>query len=116
MELLETTQKQIVEFAGEKNIVLDKRAIELLEKADFKKIILEWKAENPNAFVLESKDIEAKIPKPAEPKVIIETKVFRADARGREKRVRFFPEYDVTGQSNSEGTVKNFLALYLVQR
>ena len=112
MELLETTQKQIVEFAGEKNIVLDKRAIELLEKADFKKIILEWKAENPNAFVLESKDIEAKIPKPAEPKVIIETKVFRADARGREKRVRFFPEYDVTGQSNSEGTVKNFLALF----
>ncbi|MDD5147881.1 MAG: metallophosphoesterase [Candidatus ainarchaeum sp.] len=116
MELLETRQKEIVGFASEKNIVLDKRAIEILEGADFRKIIEEWRIENPNAFVLESKDIEAKINAQKAPlfeqKTVVETKVFRADARGMQKKVRFLSEYDVTGQSNSEGTVKNFLALF----
>ncbi|MDD5163555.1 MAG: LAGLIDADG family homing endonuclease [Candidatus ainarchaeum sp.] len=113
---METSQEGIVAFAAEKNIVLDKRAIELLENTDFKKIIEEWRSENPNAFVLEAKDIEAKIQRPKtevfEAKAVVENRAFKADAKGMPKKVRFLSEYDVTGQSNSEGTVKNFLALF----
>jgi DNA polymerase II small subunit len=113
---LEAKQKEIVAFADEKNIVLDKRAIELLENSNFKKIIEEWRLENPNAFVLEAEAIKAKIQRPKteilEAKAVVEGNVFRAAAKGMQKKVRFLSEYDVTGQSNSEGTAKNFLALF----
>ena len=117
MEIAEqkTRQMEITSYAEQKNMFLGKESIELLEKTEnFREIINELEKEN--ILFIEPRHITPKIAKPKistiEKTVVVNGKGFKAEAMGMEKNLRVLKEYDVTGQSCSEGTVKNFLDLF----
>ena len=108
-------QKEIIGYAQEKSLILNKGALDLLEKAvNFREIINELEKEN--ILFAEEQHIRPKIARPkfspAEKKITIEKTGFQAEAKGMPKKLRVLHDYDVTGQSCSEGTVKNFLELF----
>ncbi|MBN1940708.1 MAG: metallophosphoesterase [Candidatus Diapherotrites archaeon] len=117
MPLTQTKEQEIVGYASEKNLAIEKDALELLAKADdFRKIIDQALSENENTFFLGVKEIEQRLIKTKMPQVeartTIQGKGFKPEARGMPKKLRILEEYDVTNQSCSEGTVKNFLELF----
>ena len=117
MPLTQTKEQEIVGYAAEKNLAIEKDALELLVKADdFRKVINEILIENTNTLFLGVKEIEQRLIKTIMPqveaRVTVEGNAFKPEARGMPKKLRILKEYDVTNQSCSEGTVKNFLELF----
>ena len=120
---LETTkqiEKQIVDYASKKNIMLDGSALELLSKgSDFKKIVDAFEKEGIFMVSLEEakKKIAALEEKPkSEVRPIQEVGVggrsFIPKAKEYDARLRMLEEYDVTNQSCSEGKAVDFLNFF----
>jgi DNA polymerase II small subunit len=114
---MELKEKEIIQYATEKELVVNKKAMELLkQRDDFKKIIDSLVEENK--FVLNEKLVEEKILalkskfKAIEPEVVIEKSGFKPKAKEIEPKIRELNELNVTNQSFSEGTVKNFLQMF----
>ena len=110
-------KKEIIDFAAEKNIILENSAIDLFieQESDFKKII--EKAVEKGIFVLTRKMIEEKI-------VLDSTKLPNALKEEKAKKIqsikakeipsnyKILEELNVTNQSCSEGKVKDFLEFF----
>ena len=115
-------EKQIIECANEKNVLINADALKLLkERDDFERIIGELAGElaEKQEFVIDAEKVGNKLLKSkievaenGAPKVTIKKTGFRADAKDMESRIRIIKEWDVTGQSCSDGTVKDFLNLF----
>jgi DNA polymerase II small subunit len=107
--------KDILDFAESKGLIVSKEAIELLQKNEnWKKILTELS--NENKMFIEPKVLEEKLARTkisaAKKEVEIRKTRFEAYVKNREPNFRVMSEYDVTGQSNSEGKVDDFLRLF----
>ncbi len=117
--LLESLQKsrmqEIVDFASDKKLIIDKDAIEILAKHDDWRGVLEDMI-GKNIFFVTREIIE---------KRIHHTKISLVEASGQAEkssekmspkywapRFRIMKEHDVTGKSYTEGTVQDFVKLF----
>lgn len=107
--------ENILLYAEKKGIVLSKYSASLLKDSDNWQKIIDDLALEENVFVKPS-DIENKISRTKLSKVSKKIEVkqtkFKALAKEREPNFRIMSEYDVTGQSLSEGKVDDFLQLF----
>ena len=109
-------EKTIAKYASEKNALIDNAAIKLLsETDDSEKIIDEFVKDN--VFIITEKDVSSKLVRKetkvsSVKEVVIKKSRFRAVAKDISPNFRIMEEYDVTGQSNSEGKVGDFLKLF----
>jgi DNA polymerase II small subunit len=113
MWLRHTMEKEILEYANKKNIMLSKDSIGLLkEKKDWKEII-DYFLEKGYLFI-EPKLLEKKISRTKFSDIEVEVRKtrFNAQAKDRAPDFKIMKEFDVTGQSHSEGKVEDFLRLF----
>ncbi len=107
--------KEILEYAEEKGLMVSKDSCELLSKNDDWKRILDELAEEGALFIdnnlLEKKLSRTKLTRTVKTVEIRKTR-FKAQAADRAPDFRVMAEYDVTGSSNSEGKVDDFLRLF----
>ncbi len=113
--LVEPLRREIIDFAQTKGLFVSKDSVELLSKStDWKKILLELIEENQ--FMIEPKILEKKIARTKMSQLTQEVEIrktnFKPSAKDRAPNFRVMSEYDVTGQSNSEGKVDDFLRLF----
>ncbi|MDP2974167.1 MAG: DNA-directed DNA polymerase II small subunit [Candidatus Diapherotrites archaeon] len=110
---LREKEKEIAEYAGSKEALIDEKAIELLsERPDFREIIDALLSEG--TFIIDRKAVEKKILKQktgiaAEEKVVVEKSRFKPHAKEITANFKIMPELDITGQSKTYGTAKDFL-------
>lgn len=111
------TRERVLQYAASKNVLLDKEALErLAARPDFEEIVDDLSAQN--LFIANSENVLAVIMAKSKLAVIprIEElidekeKTIIADANAPIFRIR--KDLDVTGQSNSEGKVDDFLHLF----
>lgn len=113
---LKEREKAVVEYAAGKNALLAGKAVELLSgQGNFREIIDELLGEG--SFVIdfaavEKKLLRTKIDAGPVKKAVVERKRFRPAAKETEANFRVLKQYDVTGQSRSEGKVKDFLQYF----
>ncbi|MDD3083800.1 MAG: hypothetical protein PHP82_02145 [Candidatus ainarchaeum sp.] len=107
--------EEIIRFAESKGLFISKQSVELLSKNDNWKKILEELFEE-GQFMIEPKILERKLARTKisqlSTKVEIRKTNFSPQAKDRAPNFRVMQEYDVTGQSNSEGKVEDFLRLF----
>jgi len=113
--MAESFEQEILSFAEQTGLMLSKESINLLAKNDSWKKILEELAEEGHFFV-EPNALEKKLARTKLSQVVEEVEVrkasFTAQARDRAPNFHVMAEYDVTGQSSSEGKVADFLRLF----
>ncbi len=107
--------QDILLYAEKKGLVLSKESINLLvENNDWEKILDELV--NEGLVFIEPKNIELKLSRTKLDQVKKEVEIkhtrFDAFAKNRTPNFRIMTEYDVTGQSLSEGKVDDFLRLF----
>jgi len=113
-------EKEILEYAGKKQMMLQGKALEALAKSiDYKKILDSLEIEN--AFMVTEEIVSQKnaLLKEA-PKSKVKQRVavtgtakgFKPRAKDMEPNFRIMKELDVTGQSCSEGKVSDFMHLF----
>ncbi len=106
-------EKEIVDYVGSKNGFIDEQAIKLLQGKDFREIVDELISENVvfiNREAVERKLLRTKMPEPKG--VVVQSTGFKAIAKEHEPKLRVIKKTDVTGQSKSEGTTKDFLCYF----
>ena len=107
-------EKEIVSYAAEKGAIIEPAAVKLLVKAkDYKGIVDELLGEG--LFVINERAANRKIVERStkvgavEEEVSVKRRSFKARAAEVDAQIRVMKEYDVTGQSSSEGGVKAFI-------
>ncbi len=111
----DAVKQEIISFAESVGLILSNEAVELLAQSEnWKKILEEFSVEGvffiePN--VLEKKLARTKLSQVA-PDVEVRKASFIAQAKDRAPDFRVMKEYDVTGQSSSEGKIDDFLRLF----
>lgn len=107
--------KEVLTYAEKKGLMLSKDSITLLENVEDFKEIIDYLSEKELMFV-EPKDFEEKLNRTKMTSVKKEVEIkhtrFNAFAKDRIPNFRVMKEYDVTGQSLSEGKVDDFLKLF----
>ena len=107
--------EEIIKFAEENGLIVSKESIDLLSKnKNWQKILKELSDEGQMFIepkILESKLARTKISLAKSDKTVKKTD-FEYIAKTRKPNFRVMSEYDVTGQSNSEGKVDDFLRLF----
>jgi DNA polymerase II small subunit len=115
MESAKVEQQEILSFSGSLGLMLSKDSIDLLSTKENWKQILEELATEGHFFV-EAASLEKKLLRTKLSNVSLEVEVrkasFIAQAKDRATNFRVMEEYDVTGKSNSEGKVDDFLRLF----
>jgi DNA polymerase II small subunit len=106
---------EIITFAERGGLILSKESIDLLAlQNNWKEILDELSSEG--IFFVEPNVLEKKLSRTKISQVITEVEVrkpsFVAQAKDRAPQYRVMEEYDVTGKSNSEGKVSNFLRMF----
>src|SRR3989339_718746 len=106
--------REIIAYAASKNIIVAQDALSLLEnEPDYPAILDSFESAGKN-FINEA-DAREHIVKSktrmssVASEFVVEKSGFMAEAKGIEADLRFLKEYDITGKSNSEGKVENFL-------
>jgi DNA polymerase II small subunit len=115
LEITKSLEKDILDYASKKKMLLEGGALEALAKApDFAKVIDSLESES--VFIVSRELVEKKSilladkPKSSiEPKGTVEGGAFRATAKDFDSNLEVLREYDVTDQSCSEGKVTDFL-------
>lgn len=109
-----TTKKGIIEYAEKKGLLLNPDALKLLQDAgDYKKILDSFVEEKK--FVIGKKDVSDKIIGREtklgiiKKEVIVRKSSFKAKAKDLDANFKILKKYDVTNQSNSGGSVDDFL-------
>ncbi|MDD4250819.1 MAG: metallophosphoesterase [Candidatus ainarchaeum sp.] len=112
---METINQDIRKFAELKGLFVSKESVELLAKNEDWKKILESLLEEEQ-FIIEPKTLEKKLfrSKISNAPLTVEIRKtdFKPQAKDRVPNFRVMSEYDVTGQSYSEGKVDDFLRLF----
>ena len=107
--------EEILKYAEQKNLIVSKEAISLLQKQDNWTSILDELEKDGQLFVephiLEKKLTRTKMSH-AKTNVEIRKSSFNAQAKDRAPDFHVMTEYDVTGQSHCEGKVDDFLRLF----
>jgi len=107
--------EEIIKFASEHGLMVSKEAMNLLNANKNWKKILEELASEGQLFI-EPKNLEQKLARTKMSTSIKEKTInepnFIAQAKHRAPNCHIMEEYDVTGKSNSEGTVDDFLRLF----
>lgn len=113
MQLQVEKGKEILRYVSEKKAFIDEKAIGLLsEKENFKDIVDELLLDGTlfiNQGAVEKRLLKTKLDSVAQEKVEVSNIGFKPLAREFEGNFRLLPKSDVTGQSKSEGKVKDFL-------
>ena len=108
--------KEILRYAGEKQAMLDEKALALLEGRDnFREIIDQLLEENTfiiNEEAVQKKLFKTKLGAVEERPVSVKGIGFKALAKEHEGRLRVISKMEVTGQSKSEGKTKDFLTYF----
>ncbi|MAG21930.1 MAG: DNA polymerase II [Candidatus Diapherotrites archaeon] len=114
MEIDKAREKEIVEQASKKQMFLEKTALQVLSKTpDFKKVL--ELLEKENVLMVDKATVEKKLelinerPKSEQPEVTVSNASFRPKAKDFEANIKILKEYDVTGQSCSEGKAADFV-------
>jgi DNA polymerase II small subunit len=109
-------EKEIVKYVSGKNAFIDEKAVSLLTgKDNFREIVDELLSENVlfiNQESVEKKLLRTKLDEVGTKNIIVQNKLFRPKAKEAEARLRLITKRDVTGQSKSEGTTKDFLGYF----
>ncbi|MFA6268376.1 MAG: metallophosphoesterase, partial [archaeon] len=113
--MAENIEQEILSFSEQSGLMLSKDSIDLLaQNLHWKKILEELASEGQ--FFVEPAILEKKLARTKLSQVVTEVEVrktsFIAQARDRAPNFRVMSEYDVTGQSSSEGKVDDFLRLF----
>ncbi len=109
-------EKEIINFAGQKNIIINKPALKLLSERpelNYKELI--EKLAEESVFVIDEVAIERKIIRTkinTEPEIEIRRTAFRPVAKEINSTFKELKESNITNQSNSEGTVQDFTNLF----
>jgi len=111
----ELTRNEIITFAESSGLILSNESIDLLIQNDhWKKILEELSAEG--VFFIEPNLLEKKLARTKISQLVPEVEIrkasFIAQAKDRAADFHVMKEYDVTGQSSSEGKVEDFLRLF----
>lgn len=112
----ELREKEIIDFAGQKNIIINKRALELLgerPELDYKELI--EKLAEENVFVIDEVAIERKIVRTkinTEQEIEVRRTLFKPIAKEINSTFKELKELNITNQSSSEGTVQDFTNLF----
>ncbi len=111
----ESTRNDIITFAENAGLILSNESIDLLiQNENWKKILDELASEG--VFFIEPNLLEKKLARTKISQVVTEVEVrkasFTAQAKDRAADFRVMKEYDVTGQSSSEGKIDDFLRLF----
>jgi len=110
-----TRKRAIIEFAGGKNVIIQKDALGILSKNPAWKEILSELIEE-GEFIIGREQLEKKLVKSKinviESKARAKSSGFSAEAQGEKASFRILKELDVTGQSYSEGTAQDFLYFF----
>lgn len=113
--MAESFEHEIMTFAETRALMLSKDSIDLLAKNESWKKILQELADEGQFFV-DPAALEKKLSRTKLASVIESVEVrkvsFNAQAKDRAPNFRVMSEYDVTGQSSSEGKVADFLRLF----
>jgi len=107
----DSQKKQIiVEYCNTKNKFIDKKSIDALEKEEDWKSIIEKISEPMISFEIINNILLKKDSKLGNVKeeILIKKSSFQASAKEMEANFRIMDELDVTNNSCSEGTLKNF--------
>ncbi len=109
-------QEKIIEFATKKQVLLDLETVKILSKQEnFEEIIDSFLKENK--LVLNASDVRERIALnktkiDLQEKIVVKKTRFKSIAKDSDSNLKILKEFDVTGQSNSAGTVENFLSLF----
>ena len=112
--LQDTKKKQILEFCNLRSQFIDKESLELLEREEHWKEILE---QFPETIIVSSRLREklalhdSKVGR-AERETEVKKTRFRAEAKDCSADCRVMKEFEVTNQSNSEGKIGDFLSYF----
>lgn len=110
-----TSNNDILSFAQKVGLILSKESVPLLiQNPEWESILSELAAEGTffiDPAVLEKKLARTKLSQ-VMPDVEIRKASFTAQAKDRAADFRVMSEYDVTGQSSSEGKIEDFLRLF----
>jgi DNA polymerase II small subunit len=114
-DLTAVKQQEILSYSENNGLMLTKDSVELLLQRENWREILEELA-NEGTFIIDPAVLEKKISRTKLAGVIEEVEVrrasFIAQAKDRTPNFRVMEEYDVTGKSNSEGKIDDFLRLF----
>jgi len=114
-DLTAVRQQQILSFAETTGLMLTKDAVALLLSHENWKQILADLA-NEGVFMIDPNSLEKKLARTKLSAVVEDVEFrrasFTAQAKDRAPSFRVMEEYDVTGKSNSEGKVDDFLRLF----
>jgi DNA polymerase II small subunit len=107
--------QELADYSQEKGLILSKDSFDLLAvNENWKKILDDLIIDGH--FIIEKNLIEKKLQRSKLDSVVKEVEIkktnFFAQAKDRPPNFRVMEEYDVTGKSNSKGTVKDFLKLF----
>ncbi|MFA5357799.1 MAG: metallophosphoesterase [archaeon] len=109
------SENQILSFAEEKGIIISKESVTLLCKNDSWKELLE-ELVSEGHFIIDNTVLEKKLTltkiSQALQDVEIRKTSFAAQAKERPANFRVMEEYDITGQSTSEGSIDDFLKMF----
>ncbi|MFH1239784.1 MAG: DNA-directed DNA polymerase II small subunit [Candidatus Diapherotrites archaeon] len=108
-------EQAIVSYANEKNLFVEPGALKLLkDRDDFKEIIDE--IANANEFTVSVENLKNKVLKTkldsVEKEVVAVKSHFKPKAKDYDSNLKIISEWDVTGQSNCGGSVKDFLNMF----
>ena len=115
--ITESVEKEVIEYAAEKGILIEPNAIALLSSLkDYREMINDFLEKGE--LTIDEKKIKASLLrketkiKGVEETVIVRKSGFNAEARDLDPKLRIMEEYDITGKSYSEGKLKDFLSLF----
>ncbi len=114
--LKQVSSKEVIDYATQKNIIITLDAVQvLLEKENFKQVLDELIEKNN--YLIDTKIVQDYLIR-KETKIELQKEVevysnfFKPIARELKPNYRILQEFDVTGQSNSEGIIEDFVSLF----
>jgi len=111
--LAEKRKSEIIGYAGGKDAFVDEKAVELLAGQENFREIVDKLLEEGIVFInredVEKKLLKTKLDDVPQQEAVVQGASFKPAAKEYDAKIRVLSKNDVTGQSNSEGKVKDFL-------
>ena len=108
-------EKAIVSYADGKNLFVEPEVLQILKDGDDFKEIIDDLA-NENEFTVSVENLKNKVLKTkldsVEKEVVAVKSHFKPKAKEYDSNLKVISEWDVTGQSNCGGSVKDFLNMF----